>query len=338
MILIDGSQGEGGGQVLRTALALSILTGKPFRIDRIRARRSNPGLRRQHLAAVKAAAEISAADVRGAALESSRLDFAPGPVKPGTYHFAVGTAGSATLVLQTVLPPLLAAKSPSELTLEGGTHNPMAPPFEFLALAFLPLLERMGARVDAKLERHGFFPAGGGRVTVRIDPPERLQPLALLERGALKRRRARALVAKLPEGIAARELSVVMRRLGWSKDELRAETVADSAGPGNAVLLELEYEHLTEVFAAFGERGRKAEDVAHAAAEEAESYLKTEAPIGAHLADQLLIPLALAGQGEFRTAEPSGHARTNIETIARFLDVPIRAEPAANRTWLVKVG
>src|SRR5688572_16449750 len=188
LITIDGSMGEGGGQVLRTSLALSLVTGKPFRIEKIRAGREKPGLLRQHLTAVNAAAAVGGAHVEGAALGSRELDFRPGPAKPGEYRFAVGTAGSATLVLQAVLPALLTARGASTLVLEGGTHNPFAPPFDFLDKAFLPLLRRMGARVEVALERPGFYPAGGGRFQVRVEPVERLERLDLPSRGDAKRR------------------------------------------------------------------------------------------------------------------------------------------------------
>src|SRR5437764_3869585 len=215
MITIDGSFGEGGGQILRTSLALSLVTQKPFRIERIRAGRKNPGLLRQHLAAVNAAAQVGYAEVKGADLGSCDLSFAPQAVAAGRYHFAIGTAGSATLVLQTVLPALILADTPSTLVLEGGTHNPYAPPFDFLEKTFLPLLNEMGPQVRARLERHGFYPAGGGRFVVDITPASRLGRLELNERGAITRRAARALVARLPQQIGERELMVIGSKLAW---------------------------------------------------------------------------------------------------------------------------
>jgi RNA 3'-terminal phosphate cyclase (ATP) len=321
VLVIDGSQGEGGGQILRTALALSLVTGTPFRVERVRAGRAKPGLLRQHLTAVTAAVEIGGAQADGVALGARELTFRPGRVRPGAYRFAVGTAGSAGLVLQTVLPPLLTAAGPSTLVLEGGTHNPHAPPFDFLALAFLPLLGRMGARVRATLDRPGFYPAGGGQLTVEITPAPALQPLTLLERGETRRRRARAVVANLPADIARRELRVVRDRLGWSPDELEAVTLGarDGArGPGNVVLLELESEHVTEVFTGFGELGVRAEAVAEHAVQEARQYLAARVPVGPYLADQLLVPLALAGSGAFRTVPLTRHGTTNLAVIRQF--------------------
>ena len=324
MLIIDGSQGEGGGQVLRTALALSLVTGAPFRIEKIRARRAKPGLLRQHLTAVSAAVAVGSAEVEGASLGSPSLVFRPGAVKPGEYRFAIGTAGSTGLVLQTVLPALLTAGAPSTLTLEGGTHNPAAPSFDFLARAFLPLVQRMGPRVDATLDRPGFYPAGGGQCTFRIAPAPRLDPLTLLERGAIVRRRARALVARLPRQIADRELAVVRARLGWSEEELEAVVVdGEARGPGNVLLLEIESEHVTELFSGFGQVGVRAEAVAERAVDEARRYLAAGVPVGPHLADQLLMPLALAGGGAFRTTGLSSHSRTNLDVIRAFLAIRV---------------
>lgn len=337
MLTIDGSTGEGGGQILRSSLALSMLTGTPFRLDGIRARRERPGLQRQHLAAVRAAIEISGAEALGAVLESSRLDFKPGPVRPGQYAFAVGSAGSASLVLQTVLPALITASGPSELVLEGGTHNSKAPPFDFLALVFLPLLNRMGPRVRAVLERPGFYPKGGGRMRVQIEPASKLARVDLTERGPLQNVRARALVAQLPVQIANRELAVVSRELSAWNPTLQAEALENSAGPGNVLLLELVFASVTEVISAFGEKGRPAEAVAREACDEARRLLETGAAVGEHLADQLMLPFALAGGGAFLTVEPSLHSRTNLETLAHFLPVRHGVAPRERGCWLVEL-
>lgn len=342
MIVLDGSYGEGGGQILRTALSLSLVTGAPFRIEKIRARRERPGLLRQHLTAVSAAQAAGQARVEGAELGSSELSFFPGRIRPGTYRFATGTAGSATLVLQTVLPALLIASGPSQITLEGGTHNPLAPPFDFLAETFLPVIERMGPKISAVLERPGFYPAGGGKFTVSIKPAaataKKLSPLDLLERGPIRRRQAKALVAGLPRQIAERELAVVERRLGWKGAELEAVVLPGRRGPGNALLLEIGCERITEVFAAFGARGVPAEAVAESAVKEAQDYLSAAVPVGAHLADQLLIPMALAGQGSFRTLPLTPHAATNIEIIKKFLPVAIEVAAEGEGRRRVTVG
>jgi len=337
VLVIDGSQGEGGGQVLRASLALSLVTGTPFRIEKIRAGRARPGLMRQHLTAVRAAAEVSSAEVSGDAIGSREVTFRPGPVAPGAYRFAIGSAGSVTLVLETVLPALMLAGAPSMLTLEGGTHNPLAPPFDFLERAFLPLLARMGPKVDIRLERHGFYPAGGGRFTAAIAPVPALRPLTLLERGAARAHTATALVAGLPGAIGVRELDVVAEGMGWDRAALRPRMLEDAHGPGNALVLDLAFEHVTEVVTGFGEKGVAAEAVARAVVAGAQAYLASEAPVGEHLADQLLLPLAISGAGRFRTVPPSLHTRTEIEVIRSFLPVRIEVEEISERMFEIRI-
>lgn len=322
MLTIDGSMGEGGGQILRTSLALSLVTGTPFRLERIRAKRRKPGLLRQHLAATKAVEAIGAA-VEGAELGAQAIVVRPASIRGGDYTFSVGSAGSACLVLQTVLPPLLASGEAARLTLEGGTHNPYAPPYDFLERAFVPVLEQMGARMRLELHRRGFYPAGGGSFRVEIAAGSSFAGLELLERGRTVSRRARALVAHLPGEIAKRELGVVREKLGWSEPELEISQVDDSSGPGNVLLLELESEHVREVCTGFGERGVRAEAVAQGAVDELGRYLASGAPVGVRLADQLLVPFAMAGEGVFRTLPLSDHSRTNIEVVRAFLPTRI---------------
>lgn len=338
MITINGSTGEGGGQILRSALALSMVTGKPVHIEKIRAGRPKPGLLRQHLTAVLAAAKVSGADMKGAHFGSRELWFTPRKVQPGDYSFAIGTAGSTTLVLQTVLPPLLTASGRSTISLEGGTHNPHAPPFDFLESSFVPLLNRMGPKVTMALERHGFFPAGGGRMTIAIEPATALAPLDLIERGKIRERRATAIVAGLPREIGERELAVVAEQLEWPADSLQVLHLPSGHGQGNALLLSLGGDSVTEVITSFGQRGVRAEHVAAQAVAEAREYLEAEAPVGPHLADQLLLPLALAGGGSFVTVPLSEHTRTNIEIIQIFLDVRIEAHEIRPKAWLVRVS
>lgn len=338
MIHIDGSQGEGGGQILRSALTLSLLTGRPFRIERIRANRAKPGLMRQHLTAVQAAQTISGGQAVGATAGSQTLEFQPGTVRGGQYDFAIGTAGSCTLVLQTVLLPLLLAGQPSSVHLCGGTHNPAAPPADFLQRAFLPLLQRMGARVELRLERHGFYPAGGGELKVLIQPCARLAPLQLTERGALLDYYAEALLAGLPLHIAERELETVRKRLGWSAARLHLRALSSAFGPGNALVLTLIHEHVTEVFTGFGEKGVRAENVARMVCNTARAYLDSAAAVGPHLADQLLLPLALAGGGCFTTVEPTRHSLSNIQVIELFMPVQFRVEREDGGRYRIEVA
>jgi RNA 3'-terminal phosphate cyclase (ATP) len=321
VIRIDGSFGEGGGQILRTSLSLSLATGKPFRIEKIRAGRERPGLLRQHLTAILAAAEVGGAEVEGATLGSATLTFSPGKVRAGEYRFTVGTAGSGTLVFQTILPALMLASAASRVTIEGGTHNSAAPPFDFLARTFLPLLERMGPKVRLEFERYGFYPAGGGRFCAEIEPCAALEPLSLGERTEIVSRRILAVVANLPGHIAVREIETAAGLLNWSKDVGKIDQTRNSAGPGNIVMIEIGTSEVTEIFSAFGQKGVNAETVASGAAHEAREYLGSRAVAGEHLTDQLLLPLALAGTGSFTAQKINMHARTNMTVISEFLPV-----------------
>jgi len=337
MIFIDGSEGEGGGQVLRTALALSIVIGRPFRIENIRANRSRPGVMRQHATAVEAACAVGGAECEELAVGASALTFTPGKVRCGEHRFAVGTAGSTSLVLQTVLPPLMLAGAPSRLVLEGGTHNIHAPPFDFIERVFLPLINRMGPRVTARLIRPGFYPAGGGRIEVEIEPFPRLDRLDLTERGGLRRVEARALVAALPGEIAVRELAAAGAVLGWAEESRRIEQLPQDCGPGNILLLEAEFDQVTEMASGFGQLGIPAQIVGQKAAKRMAGYLASGAVAGPYLCDQLLLPMALAGGGRFTTVKPTLHARTGAELIPRFLDVRIAFEEQPDGTHLVRV-
>jgi len=335
MLEIDGSAGEGGGQVLRTALGLSLATGRPFRIRGIRAGRERPGLLRQHLAAVRAATAIGDARVEGDQLGSTTLSFTPRGLCAGEHHAAIGSAGSAMLVIQAVLPGLLMAGGPTRLVVEGGTHNPSAPPFPFLSRVFLPCLRRMGACVELTLERPGFFPAGGGRVVLEVVPAP-LHPLVLRERGDVLATTAYAITSGLNPNVAHRQLLVLRDRFGLGREALVAESVASPKGPGNAVFIEVQCAHVTEGFTAIGERGRAAEAVATRAAEEAEAWLAHGQPVGEHLADQLLVPMSLAPGSVFRTGALSSHALTNLEGVARF--VPLEQRVVALEGGGVEVG
>jgi RNA 3'-terminal phosphate cyclase (ATP) len=330
MIEIDGSVGEGGGQILRTSLALAMCTGQPFTLTKIRAGRAKPGLMRQHLTCVNAAAEVCGAEVQGAELNSQSLVFTPGPVRAGDYVFNVGTAGSCTLVLQTVWPALMLADAPSRLKLGGGTHNPMAPPFHFLERAYAPLLAKLGAKADLALRRLGFYPAGGGEIDATIWPAkDSLQPFDLNERGAKVESYAECFAPALPRSVARRELEQLGTSLGWSDAQLREAACRQNEGPGNALLATIVYEHVSEVFTAFGEKGVSAEQVAREVVREVRAFQSSHAALGPHLTDQWVLPLALAvwqcGRGARYTAtELTDHATTNFETIQKFLPVHIQ--------------
>jgi len=335
MIRIDGSFGEGGGQILRTSLSLALVTGKPFCIENIRAGRERPGLLRQHLTAVLAAVEISGAKVEGATLGSTGLTFHPGKVRAGEYKFTVGTAGSGTLVFQTVLPALMLAAEPSRIVIEGGTHNTAAPPYDFLARTFLPVLERMGPKVKLEFERYGFYPAGGGRFTAEIQPVKTLTAIDVAPRGEITIRKAIGIVANLPRHIALREVETAGKMLNWGPECHSIEMTRNSTGPGNIVMIEIGSGEVTEIFSSFGQLGTSAEKVASTAARDAREYLVSKAAAGEHLTDQLLLPFALAGAGSFTAQKINMHSRTNIAVITQFLPVGFETD---ERDGFTRIG
>lgn len=332
---IDGSLGEGGGQIIRTALALAVVTGTAFHVQKIRAGREKPGLRNQHLTAVMAAAQICNAEVDGAFVGSTELRFRPGKLRGGKYSFAVGTAGSTTLVLQTVLPALMLAEEPSELSFEGGTHNPKAPPFDFVQKAFLPQINFIGPKVSAHFLRYGFYPPGGGRWTCSIEPARQFRALKLLSRSK-PHPSARALVVKLPTSIGERELAILKSRCQDIR-KVKVEESDQSVSPGNVLLVEVPSQELTEIISGIGERGLRAETLAEQVATEFNAYMKADVPVGEHLADQLLLPLALAAGGTYKTVAPSLHTTTNIEIIKKFLQIRIDLKKENERQWLISV-
>lgn len=330
-INIDGSQGEGGGQILRSALSLSMICNRSVRFTRIRAGRQKPGLMRQHLTAVLAAQQICEAKVEGAALGSTELSFIPGRINSGNYEFDLGGAGSCTLVLQTLLPALWSSSEASYIKLKGGTHNPMAPTVDFLQYVWLPLMAKIGAVAKLRLHRYGFYPAGGGEIEVNIQPVTQWNGLNLLHRGQPIAMKAEVLNANLPDGIGQRELTVVKQRMAWPDDRLHEVLLPRVQGSGNVLLLQMDFEHLSEMICTFGAKGKKAEVVAHQACQEAQAYLASTAAVGEHLADQLLLPMALAGKGRFSTSKVTPHLRTNANIIQRFLPVDIGIEAQDDR-------
>jgi RNA 3'-terminal phosphate cyclase (ATP) len=317
MITIDGSEGEGGGQVLRNSVALSLITGQPCRITNIRGKREKPGLMRQHMTAIEAACRIGNATCDGLDMRSSEITFTPGSISAGDYHFAVGTAGSTGLVLQTVLMPLILADAPSRLVLEGGTHAMAAPPFDFIERCFLPIINRMGPTVTARLVRHGFYPRGGGRIEIEITPAP-LQRIDCLDRGAQTHAHASALIAGIPHEVAERELETARKILGWGEEHFVTRQLPEGHGPGNVLLIEAGFDHVTEIVSGFGKLGVSSESVAKTAAQRMAGYLESSAFAGPYLADQMLLPFALAGGGSFTTVKPSQHSRTAADIIERF--------------------
>jgi len=337
MKYIDGSQGEGGGQIFRTSLTLSMCTGEPVTITNIRAGRKKPGLLRQHLTCLKAAQEVSNASVEGAELGSGRVVFRPGRVKAGRYHFSIGSAGSTTLVFQTLYLPLLMADGDSELLLEGGTHNGLSPSVDFLQYAFFPQLKKMGVTLDAELLAYGFYPAGGGCWRAGIFAGAAIGAYQNSEtRGALRETAAVVTSAKIPQHVAERELRRVADKLRLTSESLSRNMVS-SVGPGNMVSLRASFDNITEVVEVIGERGVVAESVADKAIGLLNRYLASAATIGEHLADQLLLPMALGGGGSFTTLKPSQHLETNAAVIQALTSVRIDIVQLEENLWRVNV-
>lgn len=338
-VFIDGSMGEGGGQILRTSLALACITGRHLHIENIRAARRNPGLARQHLSCVRAACEICGGQCKGAAIGSQTLDFQPGTICNGDFSFDIGSAGSATLVIQTILPALFLADKPSTITVTGGTHNPWAPPYDFLAETFLPAIKSAGFDADCYLEKYGFFPAGGGKITLSIQPrQEKLnQSIDICQPAENIQIYARIYTAKLPAHIAQREKKLLLQSKLKFKNIEHIE-VTNSDGPGNCVTLRLYDGRRTTVFTAFGQKGKPSEKVVGEVVNLAEDFLPGGAAIDRFLADQLLIYMAInshfAKDSEtgarknacYTTNELSTHLTTNIETIKKFLPVDFKIE------------
>jgi RNA 3'-terminal phosphate cyclase (ATP) len=317
---------SGGGQLLRSSLSLALVTGRAFRMTNIRGKRPKPGLMRQHLTCVKAAAEICGAEVEGAEIGSTELVFHPGKIVAGDYSFAIGSGGSTTLVLQTLLPALLHADAASTLHIEGGTHNPMAPPFEFIEQCFLPVIQSMGVDATVKLERHGFMQAGGGVLQAEVWPVKKWKPLALAERGSLVETFGRVLHAHLPGEIATREILTAEKILEWRDNHIDVRYTNDSTGPGNAIMLGARFANVCEISTGIAQLGKSAEAVATGAAKGLRGYLASTAPAGVHLADQLLLPMALSGGGVFHTLSLTDHTRTNMALIEQFLPVKFSVE------------
>jgi RNA 3'-terminal phosphate cyclase (ATP) len=338
---IDGSMGEGGGQVLRSSLTLAALTGRPVRLFNIRSRRPRPGLQPQHLMSVKAAAAICAAEVEGAALHSQGLEFSPGAVRSGEYRFDIGTAGATSLVIQTVFLPLaLAGAGPSEVTVIGGTHVPHSPSFHYLALNWLPTVGRLGCDAELDMLLAGFYPQGGGEVRAAIRPVERVAPLELPERGALKRITGISAVANLDTGIAERQRKKAFDRLKSKHSKVDIEVVELPARTrGTMLLLLAEFRHSTACYFSLGALGKRAEQVADEACLWMERFLAGTGAIDEYLADQLLLPLAFAdGPSRFRTAQVTEHLRTNAAVIEAFGAATITIEKDGGREGTVSVA
>ena len=341
-IMVDGSFGEGGGQILRASLALSMTLGRPFRMVNIRANRPKPGLKRQHLTCVQAAQQLCEATVTGDSINSTEIYFKPGAVRSGEYSFTIGSGGSCTMVLQALVPALLTAPGPSRLTVTGGTHVPFAPPFEFLRDTLLPWLEKLGPRLNAHMERPGFMQVGGGKITVTIEPASKLKPLEPCACGAFTGADGDIRLYNLDTGIAEHEKTTLLteglHNLGLTEETLHVETKSRATeGPGNAVLVTVRRESGATVCAGIGQRNLAAEKVVRQAINRASSFLRAEVPVERHLADQLIVPLALAGGGSFLTEKPSLHTRTCLDLLPLFMNIRSCVTQQSAKAWHVSL-
>jgi RNA 3'-terminal phosphate cyclase (ATP) len=333
-IQIDGTQG--GGQMLRSALTLAMVTGQPFRMTNIRGQRSKPGLMRQHLTCVKAACEVSGGIADGAEIGSTELVFRAGKLRGSSYHFAIGTAGSTTLLLQTLLPALLFADTPSTLRLEGGTHNPMAPPFEFINRVYLPALRRMGVVADVALIESGFAPAGGGVIECNIQPCKQLSNITLHDRGELKSLSLQCVIRNLNQNIAERMIKAALKQ--QTCDDAKIDLREPGPGRGVCCLYEAIFENSEELASACGEMHLTSEKIGLRVGKSVKHFLSSGAAVGRHLADQLLLPIALAGGGSFTTMIPDDHVTTNLEVIEKFLPVKSSIEDLDRGLRMVKIS
>ncbi len=336
MIQLDGSLGEGGGQILRTALALSALTGQAFTLDKIRAGRPKPGLMRQHLACVETAAALCGAKTDGAELRSSRLVFQPGKLVGGTHRCAIGSAGSVTLVAQTILPILSSLPEAADITIEGGTHVPFAPVSHFTDRTLLPLLRQLGVKVEATWPALGFMPAGGGSLRLVSQPSKWRQPRGW-ERAGTSERLLFVLHQGLEADIVKRSIGALREAFGEDASEVLT-IVAPAPSPGLCLMVEERFANHSQLFTALGQKNVPVKDVVDDVVKPWRRWRETQTFACPYLADQLLLPLAIAGGGEFTALGWTPHAQTQADLIPLFLPRRIKADRQADRTWKVVVS
>ena len=340
MLVLDGSMGEGGGQILRSALSLSLLTRRPITIENIRAGRSKPGLRPQHRQCVLAAARISNAEHRGADVGSRSLVFSPGPVTHGAYRFDIGTAGSTSLVLQTLALPLSQGDGLSEIRITGGTHVPMSPPFDFLHHCWARWMDAIGLDVAVQLVRPGYYPPGGGEIRATVRAPARVCALDRVERGRLQRVHGTSAVSRLPRPIAQRQRNAARRRLTELGVPVTIDVVeTDAPSPGTYVVLCAEFDHAWAVFSSLGQRGKPAERVAQEACAELLEHVRTPGAVDPRSADQIVLPLALAqGVSRYSTSKVTSHLLTNVEVVRAMVETPIQVDGPVGQPGTVTIG
>lgn len=341
MIEIDGAYGEGGGQIVRSSLTLSALTRKPVHIHSIRANRSQAGLRPQHLAAARAVAEITRGDLQGAESNATAISLKPEGLYAGRYQFDIPTAGASTLVMQTVVLPLSFASGSSQVSFSGGTHVKWSPAYHYLQQHWLPIMNSLGYRISAELEKAGFYPGGGGEIQSRFLPAKALSPIQCTERGELVSIRGLSGVANLTEDIARRQKHQALKRLYPICQDAKIKTLRlDSPGKGTFILLKAEFSTCGRAcYTALGEPGKPAEKVADEAVDQLLAFLKTDGCFDQYLADQILLPLSLIeGESAFRTNAITSHLVTNAHLIEKFLPVRIKIEGEIDAPGLVQIN
>jgi RNA 3'-terminal phosphate cyclase (ATP) len=330
LIEIDGSFGEGGGQIVRTALSLSCITGKPFTLFNIRKGRKRPGLMPQHITCVNAVAQISNARVSDCEKGSTGFTFIPGKIESGDYIFDIKTAGSISLVFQTILPPLLFSGSASRITIKGGTHVPFSPPYHYISEVFLPTLEKIGIFVKPSISTYGFYPQGGGEAVFSISPAKKVKNLDLFEKGKLQALYGYSGVSRLPLSIAERQKDAALKTLHPLTTDVKTMEVS-SPGQGTFIFLKAAYEHSISGFSSLGKRGKPAEQVGQEAAEALLAFHQSPAPLDPHLSDQIVIYLSLSKENSsFVTSKITQHLLTNLWVIEQFLTITYQIEGTIN--------
>jgi len=344
MIEIDGNYGEGGGQILRTALSLSCLYKKPFRIVNIRKGRKRSGLMPQHLLSVRAAQLLSSAEVEGDDTGSTELSFSPHEIKGGDFFFDIGTAGSTSLVLQTLIPALVFLEGKNSVILKGGTHVPYSPSFHYLEGVFIQVLKRLGIDIQLTIESYGFYPKGGGEIRAEIFPAKEIKPLRVIERGMMSGLRGYSGVGNLPLSIAERQRNALLERIHSQIKDLRCPVDIEllnvsTPGQGTFIFLQSELKHSMAGFTSLGERGKRAETVGEEAAREFINYYHSDAVFDQHLPDQIALYLSMCNkESEFTTSCITQHLMTNLWAISLFHEFHYSIEGEIGKPGKVKIN
>ncbi len=329
-LIIDGSFGEGGGQILRSSLTLSMITGKAIEIHSIRAGRKVPGLRNQHLTALEASAEICNAKITGNKVGSKRITFSPSTIESGDYSFDTGSAGSSFLVFQTIFPALMLQKSKSTVTIKGGTHNLMAPPAEFIQKTFLGTLQKLGVNSSVTIKRYGYYPKGGGEIEAHISPISRSKELSVSKLSKITKVSGEPVVIRKSKVIAEHQESELITILPEIKN---ISIFPPAVGPANSVSITVQREEIEQVFTGFGKRNVDPVITARVVANRAKEYIRSNFFCDTHLTDQLLIPLLLLKGGNFTCPKPTLHATTNAEIVKMFTGKKIQFQEVETGKW-----